>query len=436
LIPGIDKFRNPNKWIFIVTFCFATVVGYGMNWYSNYIAQPRPKNQPPDKKVQYLVYTLISLCILSILVMLISVFFKEAIVSSITAKLAASGSAVDYATVLTRAGVMISSWVRMTVLLIIGVTLVITGFKFSNRKDYIRYLVIVIIAITALDLGISASRFLQYQEADQQYALDPITEFLKSDHSYYRVKLYSRHPFLENLTNYKLKYYEIPAWDLAASRLPKLYNNFLTDISADNFGTLLDVGNIKYMLGSQPLNHPAFRQVYTAGNFYVNQYLGFVPRVFTISKYEFIPDEEKVIERMKNPEFNLREGVLVESDPGFVSTTNTDYNPTGAEIIQYSPNQVKIRTLTNTASLLVFHDYYTPDWKATVDGKPTNVIKTNYLMRSVVIPAGNHTVVFRYEPNMIGLYISAICLLLFAGYLSYLGWRWCKIQKGVHRTSI
>jgi hypothetical protein len=428
MIPGMSKFRDPNKWIFIVSFCFATVTGYGMHWYSNYIAQPRPKNQPPDKKVQYLIYSLISLCILSILVMLIGVFFKETIVSSVSANLASHGSSVDYATILTRAGVMISSWVRMTVLMIIGVALIIIGFKLGSRKDYIRYLLIAVIAITALDLGVSASRFLQYQDAEQQYGLDPITAFLKNDTSYYRVKLYSRHPFLENLTNFKFKYYEIPAWDIAASRLPKLYNNFLTQISSDNFGTFLDVANIKYMLGNQPLNHPAFRQVYTAGNFYVYQYLGFVPRVFTISKYELIPDEDKVIERMKSPEFNLRNGVIVESNPRFASATTTDYNPTGAEIIHYSPNQVKIRTLTNTTSLLVFHDYYTPDWKATVDGKPTKVQKTDYLMRSVVVPSGNHTVVFSYKPNMIGLYISGMCLLLFAGYLSYLGWRWWELR--------
>lgn len=424
MIPGMNKFRDPNKWIFIVAFCFATIVGYGMNWYSNYILQSKPKEPVKDKNVQILIYTLIGISVFCVLIMLIGLFFKESIVTSILTSLSAKGSAIDYSVVLTRFNGMLSSWVRMTILLIIGIGLIITGFKWHSRNDYIRYLLIAIITITALDLGISASRFLQYQDQDQQYNLDPITTFLKSDPSYYRVKLYSRDPFLQNLSNFKFKYYEIPAWDIAASRLPKLYNNFLMEISVANFGTFLDIGNIKYMLGDQPLNHPMFRQVYNVGRYYVYQYLGFVPRVFTISKFQVMPDEDKVIEIMKSPEFNLRNGVILETDPGFNSSSSTDYNPTGAEITDYTPNQVTIHTQTNKTSLLIFHDYYAPDWKSFIDNRPTKVFITDYLMRSVVVPEGTHTVVFRYEPNMIGLYISAFCLLLFAGYIIYLGWHW------------
>ncbi|MFB3897221.1 MAG: YfhO family protein [bacterium] len=426
LIPGMSKFRDPNKWIFIVAFCFATVTGYGMHWYSTYIMQPKSKDKPRDKKVQILIYILIGICILCILVMVVGLFFKESILTSVLASLSAKGNSVDYTVALTRFNGMLWSWVRMTILLITGIGMLIAGFKWMSRKEYVRYLLIAIIAITALDLGISASRFLQYQDINQQYDLDPITAFLKTDPSYYRVKLYSQDPLLQNLSNFKFKYYEIPAWDIAASRLPKLYNNFLMEISPANFGVFLDVGNVKYMLGNQPLNHPMFRQVYNIGRYYVYQYLGFVPRVFTISKFQIIPDEEKIIETMKNPEFNLRNGIIIESDPGFSSSTSTDYNPNGAEISEYTPNQVTIHTQTNKTCLLVFHDLYTPDWKAYIDSKPTKIYKTDYLMRSVVVSEGSHTVVFRYEPNMIGLYISAFCLLLFAVYLIYLTWHWWK----------
>lgn len=424
MIPGMNKFRDPNKWIFIVTFCFTTVAGYGMHWYSTYIMQSKPQEQIKDKKVQILIYTLIGIVIFSILLSFIGLFFKESIITSILATLSAKGISVDYAVALSRFNGMLLSWVRMTILLIIGIGLIYAGFKWRVKKEYIRYLLITVIAITALDLGVSASRFLQYQDSSEVYSLDPVTAFLKNDRSYYRVKLYSGHPFLENLTNFKLKYYEIPAWDIAASRLPKLYNNFLREIAETNFGTFLDVANVKYMLGDQPLNHPAFRQVYNIGRFYVNQYLGFVPRVFTISKFEVIPDEDRVIERMKSSEFNLRNGVIVESNPGFSSSTTSDYNPTGAEITQYTPNQVTIETKTSIQSLLVFHDYYTPDWKAYIDGKPTKILKTDYLMRSIVVPSGMHTAVFKYEPNMIGLYVSMLSVFIFAGFLIYLGWHW------------
>lgn len=418
LIPGMIKFRDPNKWIFIVTFCVAILAGYGMQWYSSY----HVKNKIQDKQVKYLAYTLFTICGFSILLTLFGTFFRETIVEHIMSALSQHRASLDYSMVLARYDVIFSGFVRMTILLIVVAALILAGFKLMDKKNQFRYILIIIIALTATDLGLSASRFLQYQDYRETYRLDPITAFLKNDTSYYRVKLYSRHPLLSQLSEFKFRYYEIPAWDLAASRLPKLYNNFLTQI-AENFGTFLDVGNIKYMLGDRPLTHPLFRQVYDVGGFFVYQYLGFVPRVFTISKFQVIPDEEQVIQIMKKPEFNLRNGVIVETDPGIISSATTDYNPTGAEIISYHPNQVTIRAQVDKPSLLVFHDYYTSDWKAFVDSKSTVILKTNYLMRSVVLPAGTHSVVFRYEPNMVGFYISCFCLILLAVYLFYFGWR-------------
>ena len=50
------------------------------------------------------------------------------------------------------------------------------------------------------------------------------------------------------------------------------------------------------------------------------------------------------------------------------------------------------------ASLLVLTDVHYPGWKATVDGRPADVERVNYLLRGVAVPAGTHRVEFRYEP--------------------------------------
>ncbi len=70
-----------------------------------------------------------------------------------------------------------------------------------------------------------------------------------------------------------------------------------------------------------------------------------------------------------------------------------------AQIIAYRPEQVEIRTRSQAPALLVLGDTHYPGWTATVDGAETPIYTTNYLFRGVPVPAGEHTVIFRYQPT-------------------------------------
>ena len=43
-------------------------------------------------------------------------------------------------------------------------------------------------------------------------------------------------------------------------------------------------------------------------------------------------------------------------------------------------------------------DTWFPGWKATVDGRSAPIVRTDQLLRGVVLPAGAHTVEFTYVP--------------------------------------
>ncbi|GGH73854.1 hypothetical protein HNQ91_003742 [Filimonas zeae] len=72
--------------------------------------------------------------------------------------------------------------------------------------------------------------------------------------------------------------------------------------------------------------------------------------------------------------------------------------------------------------LAVFSEIYYKDWYAYIDGKQADVLKANYVLRALVVPAGKHTIEFKFEPKV---YKQTYVLSTIAGWLmllAFLGW--------------
>ncbi|HSV44129.1 MAG TPA: YfhO family protein [Candidatus Bathyarchaeia archaeon] len=87
---------------------------------------------------------------------------------------------------------------------------------------------------------------------------------------------------------------------------------------------------------------------------------------------------------------------------------------TDIKMESYTPNRVMITTNAVKPGLLVLSDAYHPDWKSYLDGKKVPLYQTDYLIRSVFLPAGKHTIVFRFEPFWFyaGCVVSFLALAL------------------------
>ncbi len=87
-----------------------------------------------------------------------------------------------------------------------------------------------------------------------------------------------------------------------------------------------------------------------------------------------------------------------------------------------TPDHLYYKSHTSKERIAVFSEiFYAPDWQAYIDGKPVNHFRTDYVLRALRIPAGDHTIEFVNEAptlhrnDMITLIISVLMLLVMAG---------------------
>ncbi len=116
------------------------------------------------------------------------------------------------------------------------------------------------------------------------------------------------------------------------------------------------------------------------------------PRAFLADNIEVAADKREILKKMFIDDTDLSKTAILENNSVTTSSSGT------AEITNYQPNKIDIATNSTASSLLVLTDPYYPGWRATVNGSPANVLRADYALRAVEVPAGANRVEFVYAP--------------------------------------
>ncbi|MCX7310892.1 MAG: hypothetical protein NTV56_04035 [Alphaproteobacteria bacterium] len=95
------------------------------------------------------------------------------------------------------------------------------------------------------------------------------------------------------------------------------------------------------------------------------------------------------------PDVDPRRVVLLESAPAGAPNGGAGVT---ARLVRYDNTEIVIEADAPDGGYAVLNDVWHPWWRATVDGKPTEILKANVLFRAVVVPPGRHVVRFTFHP--------------------------------------
>lgn len=189
---------------------------------------------------------------------------------------------------------------------------------------------------------------------------------------------------------------------------------------------LLDLLNVKYVTYTQNLPLPGFKQVFKGQKGVVFENENVLPKAFFVDSLIITQDPKTAFNYLKPGQLNVAKTAVVETTQPLSATQDSS---SSVKVTTYNAAEISLKTNRNQPGFLVLSEiYYPAGWHATLDGKEIPIYKTDYLLRGMQVPAGEHTLTLRFEPTSytIGVTLAWISLIIQIGLALAVGFMYFK----------
>ncbi|NLO18854.1 MAG: YfhO family protein [Ignavibacteria bacterium] len=428
-VPSFNKFRAPSMSLVLMHFAVPILAGYGIS------AIIKFREEALELSKKYVNATFICSGIFLFLAIVFALIFKDSYIQAVSE----SNSIARYLQYFQNLpdfiySKMIGDWF-IAAFILIAFSLLI--WAFIQKKMTSNYFFFALFAILVFDLWridfnrLEVSKENMNKEIFSKY--EQIFAGLKQDDSIFRIADFaSEHSNiaayfeLENINGYhsaKLRVYQ-DLMDLANSEgyegsTSILHNPFLWNLM-----------NVKYIIGTQR-NEQTGEQ---AAQIYPNPEA--LPRAFFVDSIE-VAEPLKILQNLKEGNFNPLNKAYIEK-PLAIAIDSLEKDSleekTFVNFLEKKNEYMKLEAKASGNNFLFLSEiYYKPAWKAYIDGKEAEIIKTNYAFRGIVVPKGEHTIEFKYHSENFELgktlSLSANILTLALGLVAvFFYWRKRKVE--------
>ena len=281
---------------------------------------------------------------------------------------------------------------------------------YQARKLEAKWMVGIIAVICLVDMWTVDKRYL-YDEMfvsksvkEMPQPLTPTDEQILQDKSLdYRVLNFASNTFNENETSFyhksvggyhaaKLRRYQEMIEEHIAPEMQAAMNAIveksgdMQQVAGDSIFPVINMLNTKYfimpMQGGEttPLTNP-----YAFGN------------AWWVDNVKYVDNANQEIEQVGK--VDLHKVAVADKQFEKVLGQSAAHDSTDVvSITAYQPNNLKYTAESKNGGLLVFSEIYYPGWTATVDGKPAELGRVNYILRALPLTPGKHEVVLDFHP--------------------------------------
>lgn len=123
---------------------------------------------------------------------------------------------------------------------------------------------------------------------------------------------------------------------------------------------------------------------------------------------------------------DTKKSAVIDESKFKLSTTPVPDSAAAIQLAEYKPNYLRYESASANPGVAVFSEiYYEKGWKAFIDQKEVPVLRANYVLRALEVPAGKHVIEFRFQPqvfavgNKITTVSSWLVLVLVFGCIAY-----------------
>jgi uncharacterized membrane protein YfhO len=138
------------------------------------------------------------------------------------------------------------------------------------------------------------------------------------------------------------------------------------------------------------------------------------------------------LEELASPQFNPADVALMISPVALPARCRGT-----VQITDEIPTRIRISAQMETPGLIVLADNWDKGWRAFWNGRPMPVLRVDYTLRGVMVPAGTGTLEFIYQPAsvVLGLWLAGLAVIALLGWLAIIRLRSRQNQSPNHTAA-
>ncbi len=304
-------------------------------------------------------------------------------------------------------------------LVLVAISFGILWFFIKNKLNQVKTIV-VFAAIILFDLisvninYVNKDSFERARNVDAPFQMNAIDKEILKDKTHYRVADFNASPMQDGRTSY----FHNSIGGYHAAKMGRYQELFDYQMTSKINMEVLNMLNAKYIV------FPNQGKATLQQNPEANGNAWFVSNLKVVNSAD---DEMKALSNLKTKE----EAVIRKSDFSKTTIFQKDSLAT-IQLVSYDVTQLKYQTKTSTPQFAVFSEiYYKNGWNAYIDGQLVPHYRVDYVLRGMEVPAGTHTIEFKFEPTVIKNGNTITLLSYFFLLIVPIGWFFIEKKKKV-----